>query len=178
MFEAITTSVTTVWILSAALMLLLFIAAANDSFAAAFWFTVIGLAVLQFFTIADPWDWIKDHRFALAIGAVAYFPVGVGWSLFRWWKLLQKTAADIRRDRKNFDAHKGAWSSWEAYVKSHLPSASSHKEEIICWITYWPFSVAAYLLLDLLQDIGNWIYRKLSGFYQAMVDKVAASLND
>jgi hypothetical protein len=177
MFEAITTSITTVWLLTAALLLLLFIAAANDSFAAAFWFTVIGLALLQFITIADPWSWVTEHRYLLTIGAAAYIPIGVGWSLFRWWKLLKKEAAELRKEKATWDAGRHNSTTWPEYVKRHLPRPSSHKSEIICWITYWPFSAAAYLLLDLLYDIGDWIYTKLSGFYQTMVDRVAASLS-
>lgn len=176
MIEAITTSATTVWLLTAAMFMLLFIAAANDSFTAAFWLSVIGLALLQFVTIADPWAWASSHPYTLGIAAAAYLPIGVGWSLFRWWKTLQKTAADIRKEKGSFESGR-SWSSWEAYVKAHLPSASANKERIVCWITYWPFSAAAYLLLDLLYDIGDWIYTKLSGFYQSMVDRVAASLS-
>jgi hypothetical protein len=176
MIEAITTSVTTVWLLTAAMVLLLFIAAAKDSFAAAFWFTVIGLALLQFVTIADPLSWVKAHPYAIGIGAAAYLPIGVGWSLFRWWKILQKAAVEIRKEKGNWSPS-NYWSSWDSYVKYHLPSASANKERIVCWITYWPFSAAAYLLIDLLYDIGDWIYTKLSGFYQSMVDRVAASLS-
>lgn len=176
MIEAITTSVTTVWLLTAAMALLLLIAAANDSFAAAFWFTVIGLALLQFVSIADPWSWASSHPYTLAIAAAAYIPIGIGWSLFRWWKLLQKSAERVRKEKPTWKPF-GAYSKWEDYVKRSLPNASVNKNRIICWITYWPFSAAAYLLLDLLDDIGDWIYTKLSGFYQSMVDRVAASLS-
>lgn len=177
MIEAITTSATTVWLIASVMVLLLFISAVNDSFAAAFWFTVIGLALLQFFTIADPWGWLEDHKYAALIAATVYIPVGVGWSLFRWWKTLQKSAAEIRDYKADFDKNPNkSWSSWDAYVKAHLPSASANKERIVCWIAYWPFSAAAYLLIDLLTDIGEWIYAKLSGLYQAMVDRVAESL--
>ena len=176
MIEAITTSVTTVWIVSAAMLLLLFIAAANDSFAAAFWFTVIGLAALQFITFADPWAWITTHPYTFGIGLAAYLPIGVGWSLFRWCRLLQKEAARVAGEKATWKPL-GAYSKWEEYVRRSLPSASENKERIICWVTYWPFSVAAYLLLDLLYDIGDWIYTKLSGLYQSMVERVVASLS-
>lgn len=177
MIEAITTSMTTVWILSAAMLLFLFIAAANDSFAVALWFTVIGLALLQFASIADPWAWATCHPKTLVAVAAAYFPIGVGWSLFRWWKMLQKAAAEIKSDRGRFN-QSTIYPTWEEWVKGHLPKASLNKDRIICWITYWPFSAAAYLLLDLLREIGEWVYAKISRLYQSLADRVAASLKD
>ena len=91
--------------------------------------------------------------------------------------MLQNAASEIRREKDRFKPS-SYWDSWDKYVQGNLPSASANKERITCWIVYWPFSVAAYLLLDLLQDIGEWIYAKLSGFYQSMVDRVAATLKD
>lgn len=177
MVEFITTSMTAVWILCGVLAIFLFVAAANDSFGVAFWLTVLGLAALQLITVADPWSWVKSHPYTIGILLAAYFPAGVLWSLFRWWKTLQKAAVDIRSDRGRFTPS-GIYPTWEEWVKGHLPKASLNKDRIICWITYWPFSAAAYLLLDLLQEIGEWVYAKISRLYQSLADRVAASLKD
>ena len=177
MIEAITTSMTAVWILTAALALLLFIAAASDSFAAAFWFTVIGLAVLQFVTVADPWGFVASHPRMTIAAALAYLPIGVGWSMFRWWKLLQKSAAVLKSEKQSWKPGT-YYKSWDEYIAERLPTASRNKERIVCWIAYWPFSIAAYLLIDFLQEAAEWVYARISRIYTSMADKVKASLKD
>lgn len=175
MIETITTSFVVVWIVVAILTLLLFIAAANDSFAAAFWFSVIGLAVLQLVTAANPWGWVADNPKTFLACAAAYIPIGIGWSLFRWLKLLKSSAVNILKDKDSFTPN-AYYASWEVFVAKRFPNASKNKDRIICWIVYWPFSVLAYLLLDFLREFGNWIYDKISGIYKAMADRVKDSL--
>lgn len=177
MFEAITTSNSTIALIVACMAIFLFASAACDSFGASFWVTLIGLALLQFFTLANPVGFVVAHPWPMAIAAAAYLPVGVGWSVFRWWRLLQSAASSLKKEKATWKSS-GWYKTWDEYVTSQLPRASSSKDRIIYWITYWPFSVAAYLLIDLLRDVGEWVYAKISGMYTAMVDKVKASLID
>ena len=172
MVEFITTSMTAVWILCGVLAIFLFVAAANDSFGVAFWLTVLGLAALQLITVADPWSWVKSQPYTIGILLAAYFPAGVLWSLFRWWKTLQKAAVDIRSDRGRFTPS-GIYPTWEEWVKGHLPKASLNKDRIIFWIANWLISAAANMLHDLIQEIGEWFYVKISRLYQSLCVRVA-----
>lgn len=175
MIEAITTSLVTIWIIVGGMVLFLFIAAASDNCWTAFWSMAIGLALLQFASSADPWGFVAEHRFAAAISAIAYLPLGVGWSLFRWWKTLQRAAVQLKAEKPKWEPDM-AYKTWETYVDRRMPSPSQNKERIVCWIAYWPFSIAAYLLIDFLREVCDWIYVKISGMYRAMADRVKASL--
>lgn len=175
--DVITTSVLAAWIIFAVLLFILFVAAANDSLSTLVWFTIIGFLVLQFVTVADPFGWAMRNPWAVAMAVIAYIPAGVGWSTFRWWKLLNAAASDIREEKPNY---KPRWSTdtWEKYVSDNLPKPSRHKEEIILWIAYWPFSLLAYALIDFLQELGELVYAKISKIYQSMADRIKATLLD
>lgn len=172
MIEAIVASALTVYVLLAVVGLLLFIAAYNDSLAVTFWVTVAGLVAFQFLTSVDPWGYVRENPKDIAFWAAAYFPIGIAWSFFRWWRVLKDKASELMSYRHHYnDANR-----WEEHVKSHMPTASNNKSAITCWITYWPFSVTSYLLVDILCDIGNWIYSLISGLYQRLADHVTASI--
>lgn len=172
MIEAIVASALTVYVLMAVAGVLLFIAAYNDSLAVTFWVTVAALLGFQFLTSVDPWGYVRDNPKDIAFWALAYLPIGVAWSFFRWWRVLKDAAANLLSYRHHYsDQHR-----WEEHVRDHMPKAANNKSSIVCWITYWPFSVASYLLVDILCDIGNWIYNLFSGLYQRVADHVTASL--
>lgn len=175
MIEAIVASTLTIYVLFAILGVVLFLAAYNDSIGVAFLATVIGFLAFQFLSKADPWGYVQQHPKDLAFWALAYFPIGIAWSFFRWWRVLNTRAADLMRNKDTWTPAYGE-TSWADHVKKYMPKASNHKSSISCWITYWPFSVAAYLLVDILCDIGNWIYNLISGLYQRLADHVTNSL--
>lgn len=151
MIEAITMSVTTVWLVVAILAVLLLFASHWDSLAASFWLLVIGLAILQVVTIANPLGWVKAHPYTVLAIAGAYLPVGVGWSIFRWRNVLAKAADLLRAEKASW--RPSAYATWNDYVRSSLPSATRNKSRIVGWIGYWPFSMADYLFFDMLYDI-------------------------
>lgn len=172
MIEAIVASALTVYVLLAIVSVVLFLTAYNDSMGFAFVTTIVGLLAFQFLSNVDPWGYIKDNPKDLAFWAAAYFPIGIAWSFFRWWHVLKDKGAELLKYRSHYSDP----NRWTEYVKSHMPTASNNKSSITCWITYWPFSVASYLLVDILCDIGNWIYSLISGLYQRLADHVTATI--
>lgn len=171
----ITANASTPWIVLSAVLIFLFLAAAFDSFGLAFWATVIGVLILQFATIADPFAWVKANRGWVITGALCYLPIGVGWSVFRWAGVLRKYAAELRTQKSAFKPG-NYYRSWEEYVNSMFPTVANNKSRIMFWITYWPVSAVAYLCFDVLRDIGEWVYSHVSGMYLRMREKVIASL--
>lgn len=167
-----------VWALATLVVIMLFIATSNDSLSFAFWVTVAGLAGFQILTEVDPWGFVKENPKALGLAAFLYLPAGVLWSFYRWWRLLKNTAADLVAEKK--EGHWGGRSpsDWTRHKNAMMPSAAKNKGRISCWIGYWPFSIASYLLVDLLGEIGNWIYVQISGAYQRMADSIKASIGD
>lgn len=175
MFEAIAASSLTVYVLFSLMSVVLFFATYKDSLAVAFWATVIAVLGFQFFTAVDPYGYVTENPKDLLLFAAAYFPIGIAWSFFRWWRVLKNKAAQLVQDKPRFHPDNYI-KTWAQYVRKHMPKAAENKSSITCWITYWPFSVASYLLVDILCDIGNWIYSLISGAYQRMADRITASI--
>ncbi len=175
MIEAIAASALTVYVLLAIVAVVLFIAASNDSLMVAFWTTIIGFAAFQLLSNADPWGYVRENPKDIAFWAAAYFPIGVAWSFFRFWRVLKNKGASLLQLKPNF---KPDWrdKTWAEYVNNEMPKARHNKSRIVCWITYWPFSASAYVLVDILCDLGNWLYSLFSGLYQRLADHVTASI--
>lgn len=175
MVETIVASAATFWVLGAVAAVLLCIAANSDSF---FWgvaVTVAGLLGFQLLTTTDPLGYIENHPKDIALWAAAYLPIGIAWSFFRWWRVLKNKGAEILADKADFKPGYGG-KTWKEFVDNRMPKAGDNKQRIVCWIMYWPFSAASYVLFDILCDIGNWLYAQLSGLYTRMADHVKASI--
>jgi hypothetical protein len=165
-------SVAFVWIAVAVLFVVLFFAAANDSLSVAFWATVIGLGILQLLSSLDPFTYVKENPKDVLFVALGYFPAGIAWSFYRWWRVLKKAGSDLASMKSHFSNA----DEWKRHVDRMWPTASQNKSRISVWITYWPFSLASYILCDFLYEIADWIYTKISGLYQRVSDHVKASL--
>lgn len=56
-------------------------------------------------------------------------------------------------------------------IKSEItPKVSKYKSKIILWILYWPSYLVIYLFSDVVRDTLNFVYRKVSGYFQSVSD--------
>lgn len=97
-------------------------------------------------------------------GILAYFVIGTGWGVIKWFffvlrerdKVLEKVKNRILPQRETIRA----------------PEAVDHKERIITWMAYWPFSMLWTLINDPVRRAFEWIYRRIGKFMQDISDKI------
>lgn len=52
------------------------------------------------------------------------------------------------------------------------PKASDQKLRIISWMMYWPVSVFNYLVFDMIRELFDAIYKRVSKVYNKITDSV------
>lgn len=91
-------------------------------------------------------EWVASYEFSLlgvVLTLLLYTALGVVWSFYKWYTYLRKNR--------------------ERFLGGKIENID--KTVIGTWIAYWPFSVFAYLLGDLLADFTKWIVRTFEGVY-------------
>lgn len=151
------------------------VASAHESAVIAAIVTGVVILASQLLSTADPLGFANEHARELLFGLLAYIPLGVGWSMFRWWKVLKRWSKEIVAVK---DEWKPGWqnNTWDEYLSLRIPKPSDNKDRIVFWIAYWPLSVFAFIAFDFLADCGRWLYERISGIYQAMADRVLEGL--
>jgi len=60
----------------------------------------------------------------------------------------------------------GFLDDWKrGHGRDYPPSPLTHKQMLITWIAFWPWSLAWYIIRDLFFDLIDRIYRALAGVY-------------
>lgn len=103
----------------------------------------------------------------LATG-VFYLALGTAWSFWRWriHARSPSTQADIQEAIQKYNDKGDGDKEFEDsmwFPRSAQPSQNVNT--IVTWITLWPFSLLVYVLHDVLQDIGLWIYHQVGQVY-------------
>jgi len=62
-------------------------------------------------------------------------------------------------------------------MKTITPLARDEKARITLWISFWPFSIACYLLEDLVVDVCKSIVKCISGFLNGITKSVFSGVN-
>lgn len=95
-----------------------------------------------------------------------------------------KNDADIAAARVEMLAHleqnevpDGLLQEWHGYSDSQKPLLFEHKERILGWIAFWPWSALSYVFYDLLRDIAEWVWERLAGVYQRITDRHYADID-
>jgi len=96
---------------------------------------------------------------ALIVGGYAL--VGVVWSVFKWYRLVQKSAARYAEKYGNT-----LTPSQRSELKSEI-SVSGHKARLTGWIAWWPWSLA----WGLTGDFFNFLYDTMVNAYQKIADR-------
>jgi hypothetical protein len=149
------------------------------------------LLLLEFVAKINVWSYVTVNWQFILICLAAYIPVGVLWSFFKW--LLVLRSAKLRYEAKRAKFLMGHGVNTGCEIPEHLvkewreevygrydehpkddfcPRASEHKNSILCWIGYWPFSVLATVLGDLVEHIVQEVYAKISTAYARLADRI------
>ena len=144
------------------------------------------LAFLQFVSGVPVIHFIFSHPTAIALYALLFLAVGVGWAVAKWYFYLRKTLARYKETKAEYLESRGAQTEHDLtdsdkqslkYRVAGLfnPEVSDHKSDIIFWMSYWPFSMLGTLLNDFVRKIYNHLYTELSGLLQRMSDNMFAA---
>jgi len=98
---------------------------------------------------------------AIAIFVGGYAIAGVSWSVYKWYRFVQKKAF-YYRERYGLSLSE----SNKNDLKSEL-KVSNHKAKLTGWIAYWPWS----LLWSITGDFFNMLYDAMVNIYQKIVDR-------
>jgi len=66
---------------------------------------------------------------------------------------------------------------WLERKAAEVPSPFSYKEKILNWVAFWPWSMVAYMILDLLRDLANFVWERLISVYAAVVRRRYAGID-
>ena len=127
---------------------------------------IVTVAILVVFGGFDPLSYLAAHPGEIALAIAAYFAVGAGWSLLKWYFWLVKL-------RRQLDAgHDHRRVLYTAGVQQFPPQPGDHKSRIIGWIALWPASMLWTIINDPVRRAAEEIYTRLGGTYQRISNRV------
>ena len=103
--------------------------------------------------VAAPW-----HVIALVAGV--FVLCGLLWSVFKWFRHVNKTVAEYREE------HGTELSENQMRDLKNDLSVSQHKAMVTAWIAFWPWSV----LWSLTGDFFNMLYDAMTNIYQKITN--------
>lgn len=138
------------------------------------------VAALQFYFGVDVWAFVQANVTALSASVIAYFMIGVGWSIFKWYWWVGKEA-DSLKEKKEEHIRGAFWNAketnqedkdkfWTKFVKEHIPNPKTEKARILRWMGYWPVSALWFVLNDFVREIFNHLYYRFVAVYQKITD--------
>src|SRR5262245_3868069 len=142
------------------------------------------LALLQFMGDANLLSYANHHPLLLVFGVVGYFAVGTVWAVMRWWLYVHEhrirydeAKAEFCDDRRldgTIPAH--LQEDWLEYLSNRRrkveirPRARQHKNSILTWMAYWPWSMFWTILNDPVRKACRFIYRHIHDYLQEISD--------
>lgn len=145
-----------------------------------------GLAVMWFITGDNPFAWILDNKGKVIIAALAWIPIGVGWSIFQWRRFGHEKVEDDRQEweswlRRRAEAEKefGTLVDWERNFPMppiEAPAVLENKYRFTNWIMWWPMSVLWFLIADVTKYIRDEILRMFGGLYARIMAGIYGNL--
>lgn len=129
----------------------------NDSSGwAVFWLMVAGAIAYFAFSFSIT---------TLLIAAVAYIPIGLFWSFWRYKRYVSKKVAEA----KDSSSHER-----ERVLRMIHPKEMIGK--ITAWVFVWPFSLVANLTGDLINFVSTLISKFFRGVYMRIYDSAVSQL--
>jgi hypothetical protein len=134
---------------------------------------IITVLTLQWLSNFKPFSLLTVNGVLWAVGyVIAYLAIGTVWSLIKGWRYLINKRDELLDRARHTDGQT------RLNILSNTPSADNTytREKIIHWIMFWPWSVIAFMLSDMVQTIGRAIYERMGKVYTAIANHVFASV--
>ncbi len=139
----------------------------NQHATSAFVVCVIGLVVWKLFSIPDT---------MMLWGAVAYFPLGMGWTVWRWRVHCKET---VRKANEYEHTHTNAGVNSNNYTPNeythngvmHRVNPKNNADKLISWVIGWPASV----IHRTLEDIVHMIRVVIAEWFGSVFERIATS---
>lgn len=149
------------------------------------------LAALQLMTPLDPLHAFLAHPVVSAGAVIAYFLIGVGWGVVKWWAFctaLRDGYAELRADYMqrngwaesdlNDTRRRDMVSTLRRQFEFNLPpQIRQHKARTITWMVYWPMSLLWTALNDPIRRLYNWAYNVISDVLQSISGRAFAKFS-
>lgn len=165
------------WLYLAVVIVLLCVSVVKECAFCGALLIVFALGVLTKVFGADVPAYLPHDLLGWAMLVGAYLPIGVLWSLFKFYVTYKERIRELGAGKSTFKP--GVVDpTWNDYVDREAPKASEMKAAIISWIAYWPISILIYVLADLLSDLLQSIYEYFSGVYERMGARIRDSIKD
>lgn len=154
------------WMLIVPLLLLALIIEHNECHG---WTFIIGLIALGCAMIAFNLTWTH-----VGYGAIAYLPVGILWSCWRWKRRCSLAMREYdalvaptdEHDNVSVRCYKVARQTLRERITFNL-----HVDTIVLWAVAWPFSAIQSLVGDVLDTIESTIRKIARGTYRRWSDQ-------
>lgn len=163
MFELLVFGTVGFWIAASIATIFILISLEGDYGGSGATITMIFFGVLYFFfggreVFGSLWDTFMNHPVTLFTYSIVYTAIGLSWSFAKWYFYLLNAKEKLKGK-----------STIYAY---DIPKTSSHKGDIIAWMTYWPFSSLWTLINDPVKRFFKFMYSRFENLYQKMSDKM------
>ena len=178
------------WVLIAAEILVVLILLEWDRGTVATLTFVATLLLLQFLGDVNIFGYVVENPTTVIVGAVAYFALGTGWAIARWWFYVREQRAWYDELRSAFlrfhhleadsampEELQQQWQNCVGLAKrghrqlSVRPLAARHKSDILRWMSYWPWSCFWTVLKDPVRETFLAIYQQIAEYLQQISDR-------
>lgn len=144
------------------------------------------VAALVLFGDFNPFPWLMRHPWAGVLLILAYFAIGAGWAIVKWWFYCTDMARKYREARFRFLEQNGVqgdaipdhlrekWRENSRFSDRGPPNVRQNKSRIMLWMTYWPFSMFWTLLNDPIRRVFRHIYEYISGILHRISERAFA----
>lgn len=139
-------------------------------------------------------SWIAGHFWLALAYAGGYLVIGTVWSVIKWYsyvtdqrerydelkaKFLKKRSIEgeivpkglrVDWERELNDGHGNGGCSYRRCACIGRPLARNHKDDVIRWMSYWPFSLLWTVLFNWVVKVCNKIYQQIQASLQKISD--------
>ena len=135
---------------------------------------------------------IIHHPVYAILGVLAYLAIGTLWGVIKWTFFVRRMLERFNEAKADFLAVRNRQRENNVsqvvgdddfkhtlYVNNieFNPQVKNHKEDIMRWMTFWPFSFVWTMLSDPLTKAFRHIYYSIQGALQKISDKMFAKAN-
>ena len=142
---------------------------------AIFWMLIWGTAIYFAFQLT----WMQA-----LIGAAAYIPIGILWSMHRWKRHCKKKVASYKEDTERHirqrDLDPDAANEHRALEKEDLArqlEVDGSVTRLARWVVIWPFSMIDHIVGDLWDAIVTLIQKHLVNVYKRIATNAMKDLD-